>query len=129
VRRAALFRTLAISIVLHFLKGWTNEVLEEHENNKASDNYPFRIDWPEKPTELVVRTTDQRREKYNSQAQALLIEAKRTSHPQAEIPKEALRKIWHLTIRLSDARLHRRKTKLLYPHHRLPPWLNEVATP
>jgi hypothetical protein len=33
----------------------------------------------------------------------------------------------HLTMRLSDAGLRRRPTKLIYPHHRLPPWLNEDA--
>jgi hypothetical protein len=33
-----------------------------------------------------------------------------------------------LTMRLSDAGLHRRPTKLIYPDHRLPPWLNEDAT-
>jgi hypothetical protein len=31
-------------------------------------------------------------------------------------------------MRLSDARLRRLKTKLIYPDHRLPPWLNEDAT-
>ena len=34
-----------------------------------------------------------------------------------------------LTMRLSDAGLRRRKTKLLYPHHRPPPWPNEDAAP
>jgi hypothetical protein len=29
---------------------------------------------------------------------------------------------------LSDARLRRRQTKLIYPNHRLPPWLAEDAT-
>jgi hypothetical protein len=29
-----------------------------------------------------------------------------------------------LTMRLSDARLRRLQTKLIYPNHRLPPWLN-----
>src|SRR5579863_6228408 len=33
-----------------------------------------------------------------------------------------------LTMRLSDAGLHRRQTKALYPNHRLPPWLTEDAT-
>jgi hypothetical protein len=32
-------------------------------------------------------------------------------------------------MRLSDARLRRRQTKLLYPNHRSPPWLTEAATP
>jgi hypothetical protein len=30
---------------------------------------------------------------------------------------------------LSDARVRRRITKLLYLNHRSPPWLNEDATP
>jgi hypothetical protein len=30
---------------------------------------------------------------------------------------------------MSDARLRRLKTKLLYPDHRSPPWLTEDATP
>jgi len=34
-----------------------------------------------------------------------------------------------LTMRLSDAGSRRRPTKLIYPHHRPPPWRNEVATP
>jgi hypothetical protein len=123
LRCAALFSTLAISVVLHFLKGRTNEVLEEHQNDKASDKQPFCVDWPEKPTELVIRTTDQRHENYKSEAQALLIEAKRSPHPQTEIPKEALRRIWHLTMRLSDARMREPQTKPIYPNHRLPPWL------
>jgi hypothetical protein len=29
---------------------------------------------------------------------------------------------------LSDAGLHQRQTKALYPNHRLPPWLTEDAT-
>jgi hypothetical protein len=33
-----------------------------------------------------------------------------------------------LTIRLSDAGLRYRQTKLLYPDHRLPPWLACDAT-
>jgi hypothetical protein len=33
-----------------------------------------------------------------------------------------------LTMRLSDAGLRRHQTKLLYPDHRLPPWLTEDAT-
>ena len=33
-----------------------------------------------------------------------------------------------LTMRLSDAGLHRRRTKALYPNHRLPPWLTEDVT-
>jgi hypothetical protein len=34
-----------------------------------------------------------------------------------------------LTIRLSDARVRRHQTKLIYPKHRLPPWLTEDTTP
>jgi hypothetical protein len=34
-----------------------------------------------------------------------------------------------LTMRLSDAGLHQRQTKALYPNHRLPPWLTEDAAP
>jgi hypothetical protein len=30
-------------------------------------------------------------------------------------------------MRLSDAGLRRRQTKLIYPNHRLPPWLTESA--
>src|ERR1700730_15555332 len=37
------------------------------------------------------------------------------------------RSVWHITISLSDARLHQRQTKALYPNHRLPPWPNEDA--
>jgi hypothetical protein len=33
-----------------------------------------------------------------------------------------------LTMRLSDAGLHQRQTKALYPNHRPPPWLTEDAT-
>jgi hypothetical protein len=121
LRCAALFSTLAISIVLHFLKGWTNEVLEEHQNNKANNNHPFCIDRLEKPTELVIRTTDQHHEKYNSEAQALLIEAKRSPYLHTEILKEAPRKIWYLAIRLSDARARQRQSNLIYPNHRFSP--------
>jgi hypothetical protein len=32
-------------------------------------------------------------------------------------------------MRLSDARLRRRQTKLVYPDYRLPPWLTEDANP
>jgi hypothetical protein len=32
-------------------------------------------------------------------------------------------------MRLSDARARRKKTKLIYLNHRLPPWLNEDDTP
>jgi uncharacterized protein YifN (PemK superfamily) len=32
-----------------------------------------------------------------------------------------------LTMKLSDARLRRLQTKLIYPNHRLPPWLTEDA--
>jgi hypothetical protein len=35
---------------------------------------------------------------------------------------------WNLTMRLSDAGLRRRQTELIYPDHRLPPWLTEDAT-
>jgi hypothetical protein len=31
-------------------------------------------------------------------------------------------------MRLSDAGLRQRQTKLIYPHHRLPPWSTEDAT-
>jgi hypothetical protein len=31
-------------------------------------------------------------------------------------------------MRLSDAGMCQRQTKMLYPNHRLPPWLNEDAT-
>jgi hypothetical protein len=37
-------------------------------------------------------------------------------------------RIWNLTMRLSDAGLHQRQTKALYPDHRLSPWLTEAAT-
>ena len=36
---------------------------------------------------------------------------------------------WGLTMRLSDTRLRRRKTKLLYTNHRFPPWPNGDDTP
>src|ERR1700733_2708095 len=32
-------------------------------------------------------------------------------------------------MRLSDAGMRRRQTKLIYPDHRLPPWLSEDTTP
>ena len=32
-------------------------------------------------------------------------------------------------MRLSDAGLRRRQTKLIYPNHRFPPWLTEDTTP
>jgi hypothetical protein len=32
-------------------------------------------------------------------------------------------------MRLSDAGLRCRQTKLIYPNHRLPPWLTKAATP
>jgi hypothetical protein len=32
-----------------------------------------------------------------------------------------------LTMRLSDAGLRQRQTKLIYPNHRLPPWLTKDA--
>jgi hypothetical protein len=32
-------------------------------------------------------------------------------------------------MRLSDARVRRHQTKLIYPDHRLPPWLTENDTP
>jgi hypothetical protein len=31
-------------------------------------------------------------------------------------------------MRLSDARVRRRKTKLIYPKHRLPPWATETES-
>jgi len=34
-----------------------------------------------------------------------------------------------LAMRLSEARLRRCQTKMLYTNHRLPPWLTEDATP
>ena len=33
-----------------------------------------------------------------------------------------------ITMRLSDAGLRQRQTKLIYPNHRSPPWLTEDAT-
>jgi len=33
-----------------------------------------------------------------------------------------------LTMRLSDAELRCRRTKLIYPNHQSPPWLTEDAT-
>jgi hypothetical protein len=39
------------------------------------------------------------------------------------------RLVGRLTMRLNDARLRQRQTKLLYPNHRLPPWLTEDDTP
>ena len=41
---------------------------------------------------------------------------------------ETLISVWRLTIRLSDARLRRQQSKLIYPNHRLPPWPTEAAT-
>jgi hypothetical protein len=47
---------------------------------------------------------------------------------EAASKSENLRKAL-LTMRLSDAGMRRRQTKLIYPNHRLPPWLTEDATP
>jgi hypothetical protein len=49
-------------------------------------------------------------------------------------PKDARQRLvrrfaLHLTMRLSDAGLSRCQTKLIYPDHRLPPWLIENDTP
>jgi hypothetical protein len=104
LKSAALFSTLAISIILHFLKRWTHEMLEESQDNKANNNDPFCSDRIEKPIELVVRRTYHCHKKSDSKAKALLIEAERSPHPQTEICKEALRRTQHLTIRLSGAR-------------------------
>jgi hypothetical protein len=35
--------------------------------------------------------------------------------------------VWHITMRLSDAGMRCRKTKLIYPDYRPPPWLTEDA--
>jgi hypothetical protein len=40
-----------------------------------------------------------------------------------------MRRIQHLTMRLSDAGLRRRETKAVYPDHPFPPWLNEDTAP
>src|SRR5580658_5935969 len=55
-------------------------------------------------------------------------------HIPGEPPKDASQRLvprfaLHLTMRLSDAGLHQRQTKALYPNHRLPPWLTEDAAP
>jgi len=52
---------------------------------------------------------------------------KQVVHAAPEAP--CWRNIVHLTMRLSDAGLHQRQTKALYPNHRLPPWLTEDAAP
>jgi len=36
--------------------------------------------------------------------------------------------VWHITMRLSDAGLRCRQTKLIYPDHPFPPWRTEDAT-
>jgi hypothetical protein len=54
--------------------------------------------------------------------QTLRIKVLRMDGPESHVTQRCL------TIRLSDARVRRRKTKLIYPDHRLPPWLTEDAT-
>ena len=51
-----------------------------------------------------------------------------TPRARAPTPQTCVDVAWRLTIRLSDAGLRRRQTKLIYPNHRLPPWLNGDAT-
>jgi hypothetical protein len=48
---------------------------------------------------------------------------------QMDLGKFSHVQFWRLTIRLSDAGLRRRPTKLIYPHCPFPPWLTEGATP
>jgi hypothetical protein len=45
------------------------------------------------------------------------------------LKKECRRFIVRLTMRLSDARVRSRKTKLIYANHRPPPWLTGNDTP
>ena len=45
----------------------------------------------------------------------------------SKIVNGALRRVTGLTMRLSDAGLRCRQTKLIYPNHRSPPWLTEDA--
>src|SRR6266700_2375112 len=47
--------------------------------------------------------------------------------PSGLLRESALTMTCALTMRLSDAGLRCRPTKLIYPHHRLPPWHNEDA--
>jgi hypothetical protein len=124
-RFAALHSTLAISIVLRFLKSWANEMLKEHQNSKASDEDPSCIVRTEKPTEFVIRKSDDCHEKSNSKAHAFLIEAKRSPHSQTEIPKETLRRTQHLTSQLGGARPRRPNRSYFIPSHRFPPTINE----
>src|SRR5258708_18442681 len=44
--------------------------------------------------------------------------------------RQGARRDWirKLTMRLSGARFRKRPTKLIYPDHRLPPWLTEDTT-
>src|ERR1700730_8617723 len=48
---------------------------------------------------------------------------------QQRVPRNCASASCPLTMRLSDAGLRRRKTKLIYPNHRLTPWLIEDSTP
>jgi hypothetical protein len=65
---------------------------------------------------------------------AACLSARRNSNgqPSSEKCTSYLRSVhaqWDLMMRLSDAGLHQRQTKALYPNHRLPPWPNEDAAP
>jgi hypothetical protein len=53
--------------------------------------------------------------------QTLRIKVLRMDGPESHVTQ------WCLTMRLSDAGVRRRPTKLFYPNHRLPPWLTEDA--
>jgi hypothetical protein len=46
-----------------------------------------------------------------------------------DVTGTALTSVMDLTMRLSDAGLRGRQTKLIYPNHRPPPWPNEDAAP
>jgi len=56
-------------------------------------------------------------------------------HPQKRKPTARQGSAWRVVAfpvsndEVSDAGLRQRQTKLIYPNHRLPPWLNEDVTP
>jgi hypothetical protein len=72
---------------------------------------------------------------YNKVLFLLYRQNKRSQNPLSWIARtwhwdvRAMSPRWGLTMRLSDAGLRRRRTKVLYPNHRSPPWLTEDPTP
>jgi hypothetical protein len=86
--------TPAISIFVHFLKGWTNEMLKKRQQNYATDKYLFWIKRSKHvPAKLVIGEADRRDTKANGKTKALLIKTEPSPHFQTEILNEAMRRI------------------------------------